>query len=252
MTGCGSSLTCRFHRVRNTNKAMNNGYRMTNFRNAVVLSTALIFGMTGATFAQETATSAETETAVRAEAQAVETPTEGTNAGADEGNPTGLSLGEEAEHELAVGQLYIKEKVGDWEMRCVKVDGEGEEPCQMYQLMDDGAGSPVAEVSMFRLKDGGKAKAGATIVVPLETSLPQQLSITVDGGKARRYPYSFCNQVGCFARIGLTAEDVASFKRGNAATMTIVPALAQDQKVELTLSLTGFTAAYDKVSVVEP
>jgi len=98
---------------------------MTNFRNAVVLSTALIFGMTGSTFAQETATSAETETAVRAEAQAVETPTEGTNAGADEGNPTGLSLGEEAEHELAVGQLYIKDNVGDWEMRCVKVDGEG-------------------------------------------------------------------------------------------------------------------------------
>jgi invasion protein IalB len=105
---------------------------------------------------------------------------------------------------------------------------------------------------MFRLKDAGKAQAGGTIVVPLETSLPQQLTITVDGGKARRYPYSFCNQVGCFARIGLTAEDVASFKRGNAATMTIVPALAQDQKVELTLSLTGFTAAYDKVSVVEP
>jgi invasion protein IalB len=44
---------------------------------------------------------------------------------------------------------------------------------------------------------------------------------------------------------------VARFKRGNAALITIVPALAQDQKVELTLSLTGFTSAYDQVSTVQ-
>jgi invasion protein IalB len=118
--------------------------------------------------------------------------------------------------------------------------------------MDDGEGSPVAEVSIFRLKDGGRAKAGATIVVPLETALPQQITLSVDGGKARRYPYSFCSQVGCYARVGFTSEDIASFKLGNAATVTIVPALAPDQKVELVLSLTGFTAAYDNASIVEP
>ena len=48
---------------------------MTNFRNAVFLSTALVFGTTGATFAQETATTAETETVV--EAEAVETQSDG-------------------------------------------------------------------------------------------------------------------------------------------------------------------------------
>lgn len=160
-----------------------------------------------------------------------------------------LSLGEDADQNPEVGKPYTRETIGAWEMRCIKVE-EGEDPCQMYQLMDDGQGAPVAEVSLFRLPSGGKAVAGATVIVPLETALPQQLTIAIDGGKTRRYPYAFCNPVGCYVRLGLTAEDVTAFKRGNEAKMTIVPALAPDQKVVLTLSLEGFTASYDKASVL--
>jgi len=169
---------------------------------------------------------------------------------ADAAKPTiedQLSLGEDAQS--AVGAPYTREEVGAWEIRCIRV-GEGEEPCQMYQLLDDGEGSPVAEVSMFRLPDGGKAVAGATVIVPLETALPNQLTMSIDGGQARRYPYAFCNAVGCYARLGLTADDVTAFKRGANATLTIVPALALDQKVELNLSLDGFTASFDKATIV--
>lgn len=161
-----------------------------------------------------------------------------------------LSLGEDADKDPDLGQPYTKEVNGAWEMRCIRTESE-EDPCQMYQLLDDGQGAPVAEISLFRLPDGGKAEAGATVVVPLETALPQQLTIAVDGGKARRYPYAFCNPVGCYARMGLTSEDVASFKRGNEAKITIVPALAPEQRVVLTLSLSGFTASFDKVSVID-
>lgn len=161
-----------------------------------------------------------------------------------------LSLGEDASKDPELGKPYTKEVIGAWEMRCIKTEAEVD-PCQMYQLLDDGQGAPVAEISLFRLPAGGKAEAGATVVVPLETALPQQLTISVDGGKARRYPYAFCNQVGCYARLGMTADDIAAFKRGNEAVISIVPALAPDQQVKLTLSLAGFTASYDKVSVIE-
>ena len=161
-----------------------------------------------------------------------------------------LSLGEDANADPELGKPYTKEVIGAWEMRCIKTEEETD-PCQMYQLMDDGQGQPVAEFSLFRLPDGGEAKAGATVVVPLETALPAQLVISVDGGTARRYPYAFCNPVGCYARIGLTEADVAAFKRGKEATMTIVPALAPDQRVELRLSLDGFTASYDKSSIIQ-
>ena len=160
-----------------------------------------------------------------------------------------LSLGEDASGPQ-VGQNYVAEKNGDWELRCIKTE-DGEDPCQMYQLMQDDEGTPVAEISIFRLPDGGRAVAGATIIVPLETSLPQQLTIQVDGGQARRYPYAFCNPIWCYSRVGMVAEEVAAFRNGNAATVTLVPAQAPDQKVELTLSLTGFTASYNKTTIAQ-
>jgi invasion protein IalB len=206
---------------------------MTHFSTALTLCAALAAFAPAAVFAQ-TATP-ETETAAEPEA---------TPSVEDQ-----LSLGEEADPASEIGQPYTRETVGAWEMRCIKQE-EGEEPCQMYQLLDDGEGSPVAEVTLFRLPDGGKAVAGATVIVPLETALPAQFTVQVDGDKARRYPYAFCNPIGCYVRLGLTAADVAAFKRGKEAKMTIVPALAPDQKVELTLSLEGFTASYDKVSVI--
>lgn len=163
---------------------------------------------------------------------------------------TDLSLGEEASDAPKVGQTYITDKFGDWSMRCIKTE-EGDDPCQMYQLLADGEGAPISEFTLFRLPGEGQARAGATVIVPLETSLAAQLTVKIDDNPARRYPFAFCNTVGCYARIGLTEADVNTLKKGNKATLTIVPVLAPDQKVDVSLSLSGFTAAYDVVSVIE-
>lgn len=161
-----------------------------------------------------------------------------------------LSLGEDADATPTVGQTYVAETLGSWQMRCV-VTEDGNDPCQMYQLMSDEGGTPVAEISIFRLPEGGRALAGATIIVPLETSLPEQLTIKVDSNPARRYPFAFCNPIGCFSRVGLVADEVDGFKRGNEAFLSIVPALARDQTVELVMSLDGFTAAFEKTTVAD-
>ena len=160
-----------------------------------------------------------------------------------------LSLGS-TDGEIPLGQPYPAEVLGEWELRCIRTEAE-EDPCQMYQLMDDGEGAPVAEFSLFRLPEGGRAIAGATVVVPLETSLTNQRAVSVAGAEARRYPFAFCASLGCYARVGLTAEDINAFRAGNIATITIVPAAAPDQRVELEMSLSGFTASFDKVSVIE-
>ena len=160
-----------------------------------------------------------------------------------------LSLGEDASIPQ-VGETYTAETNGDWDLRCIKTE-DGNDPCQMYQLLSDADGTPVAEISVFRLPEGGRAVAGATIIVPLETSLPQQLTMQVDSGSARRYPYAFCNPIGCYSRVGLVADEVAAFRRGNEAKVTIVPALAPDQKVEVIMGLSGFTATFDKTTVTQ-
>lgn len=177
--------------------------------------------------------------------------TEGDDAPAAIAPEDQLAVGEEQQGEPQLGQTYLKQESGDWELRCVRTENPEQDPCQLYQLLKEENGNPISEISLFRLPDGGKLPAGATIIVPLETLLTGQLGISVDGAKPKSYPYSFCNKVGCYARIGLTAEDVAAFKRGAQATVMLRPFKAPDQVVTTIMSLKGFTAGYDMVTKVQ-
>ena len=149
--------------------------------------------------------------------------------------------------EDGIGSTYVEAKHGDWDQRCVRTE-DGANPCQLYQLLLDATKNPVAEFSVFGLPAGGQATAGATAIVPLETLLTAEVTLQVDGGAARKYPFSWCSPIGCVSRIGFTAEEVAALKKGSAASLTIVPVQAPDQKVTVNISLKGFTAGYDAVN----
>ena len=207
-------------------------------------------GFANMSFAQEatTATSdaatAETTDTATSETAATEDTT------ADEGTTdTGLDMGQEVAATEG-DPTYVKETYGDWQLKCFRSEAE-EDPCQMFQLLHEDAGNPIAEFSIFRLPPNSKAIAGATVVVPLGTLLTEQLKISVDGGKAKGYSYSFCSLVGCYARIGLTQADIDAFKRGASANLTIIPAQAPDQSVTIKASLSGFTAAFENTSVLD-
>lgn len=171
--------------------------------------------------------------------------------------PIDLSMGQEvkdaasgvlASAETAEpGQTYLAGNFEVWEQRCVKTE-DGSDPCQLYQLLRDEGGGPVAEISIFDLPAGVQAAAGATVIAPLETLLTANMQIAIDSGTAKIYPFTFCAAIGCIARIGLTAEEVDQFRKGTGARMTIVPAVAPDQKVELNISLSGFTAGFKAVT----
>jgi invasion protein IalB len=163
-----------------------------------------------------------------------------------QGTGDGLDLGESVPETRP--QTYIKATHGDWEVQCIAVS-QTDELCQMFQLLTDGAGNNVAEVNVFRLAGSGPAVAGGTFIVPLETLLTEKLTIAVDGTGPKRYDFAFCNEVGCIARLGFTQEDVDRFRAGAVAQVSIVPALAPDQRVTVEMSLSGFTAAFDEVTV---
>ena len=180
-----------------------------------------------------------------AEEPAAEAPDTETSAPDTAPPDTQFDLGAPVEEAAnAPGQPYVREVFGDWAQRCLRAP-DGPDPCQMYQLLLNQDQTPVAEISIVPLPPGGQAQAGVIVVVPLETQLTEQLTLAIDGGQARRYPYDFCNAAGCIARFGLSADQVAQFKRGNAGTLTIVPAAAPDQRISLTMSLIGFTAGFD-------
>lgn len=204
------------------------------------ISLAAVLAMSAPLAAQETAAeeTSGTETAGQAE-QAEST--------ADQL----LDLGEPVNDGPRPGDRYSKETHGDWDLACIKTD-TGTDPCSLLQILTGPQGNPIAEVSLFRIdQQGGQAVAGATVIVPLETLLPAALTISIDGAPAKRYNYSFCNQLGCVAQIGLTQGDVDAFKKGSEAVLSLRPAPAPDQLVEMKLSLSGFTAGYDVVDVVQ-
>lgn len=195
---------------------------------------ALVLGLAAPALAQDAAAPA-TE-APAAEAPASEAP-------ASEA-PAAQAPAADAENK--VGSTYVAETQGDWQVQCVRTE-DGKDPCQLYQLLKDNKGNSVAEISLFGLPDGQKAAAGATIITPLETLLTENVRIKIDSGEPKVYPFTFCARIGCVARLGFTAEEVAELKKGNKAVLSIVPIAAPDQKVELPVSLKGFTAGYDAV-----
>jgi len=153
----------------------------------------------------------------------------------------GLPLGQEVEE---FGETYVAETHGDWEIRCIRAEEGQPEPCQLYQLLLDENGGAVAEFNVFDLPDEGEVVAGATIVTPIDTLLPPGLRMRVDDGNWAEFPFAFCQPIGCFARLGLTNDNIDAFRGGVDAFVALVPLPAPDQVVQLEASLNGFTAGF--------
>ncbi|MET4100633.1 invasion protein IalB [Roseovarius sp. MBR-78] len=162
----------------------------------------------------------------------------------------GLDTGREV---AAENQPYIRETHGDWSLRCIpnEVEGKEDDPCQMYQLLTESEGNPVAEFMLYRLDGTGTIAAGVTIAVPLGTLLTEELKLSVDDAKAKSYAFSYCTMAGCFSRIGLTGPEIEAMKAGAEAQIEIIPAQAPDQTVRIGVSLKGFTAAYEAASTLK-
>ena len=175
-------------------------------------------------------------------AQTTETPVEVPVVAADATTDEGLSMGVEVAG-AEPGTPYTVANFEAWEQRCVKNEA-GIATCQLYMLLKDSAGAATAEFSMFGLPADieSPAAAGATFIAPLETLLTAGMSLQIDGSEAKAYPFTVCTEIGCIARLGFTAEEVDALKNGAEATITVVPYIAPDQRVELKLSLAGITA----------
>ncbi len=211
---------------------------MTRLHTTLMIS--LLLGLASPLAAQDATTEAPATEAPATEAPAVT---------GDAAVANDLSMGTEVGATPAAdgpGSQYVAANFDAWEQRCIRTE-DGSDPCQLYQLLKDKDGNSVAEISMFDLPEGSAAAAGATIIAPLETLLTENLTLQIDGGAAKNYPFTWCSQLGCVARVGFTAAEVDQFRKGAKAVVTIVPVVAPDQKVTLDISLKGFTAGYEAV-----
>lgn len=219
------------------------------------LGLATLIALAGPVMAQDTTAETTTETTTETPA---ETPAEAPTEAPAAGTPTpDLDMGEAVGGEGAPAQqqveTYIDEVYGDWQRECLRLPNAEEgtpDPCQITQfLREEGNEAPVGKVSIGRLPAGQQAVAGSMVIVPLGVLLTQQITIGIDGGTPKRYPFRFCDPNGCVAQIGYTDAEVSNFKAGAKATVTVTPAAAPDQEVKLPLSLSGFTDAWNSLPV---
>lgn len=141
---------------------------------------------------------------------------------------------------------YTKATHGDWQIRCTTA---AIEHCVLYQLIKDEAGTPVVEITMVKLPEGGQAIAGVTAVTPLGTVLTTGFAFQVDENPARQYPYNWCTPNGCFSRFGLDASGVAMMKTGSDGVVALFSLGQPKEPIRLKLSLNGFTAGFTELPV---
>ncbi|WP_424970034.1 invasion associated locus B family protein [Dinoroseobacter sp. S76] len=162
---------------------------------------------------------------------------------------TAEGTAEAAPAELQPGQTYIRETLTDWSIRCIRGQGpQSEDSCQLYQLLRDQSDNPVSEFTLLPAPEGSNVGALITVITPLETVLTEGLILAVDGEALPPKPFVWCNRTGCFSRFGVSALEVDAMKGGAVATVSIVALARPDARVEVSASLRGFTAAFNKLS----
>jgi len=199
---------------------------------------ALCISAGSVAFSQDTTTTTE-DTATQTKAET--TTTEETTATSTEDQT--FPVAEDTESQI--GKDFIKEKFDDWDILCTVV-AEGKKPnCRLYQVLEDESGGAVAELSIIALSEKAQAEAGVNFVSPLGTLLTSQVSLRIDSGQVKRYPFGWCEAQGCVARFGLTKAELVNLKKGNKAILTIAAAAAPKSPLVLTVSLKGYTNAWN-------
>ncbi|WP_424990127.1 invasion associated locus B family protein [Fluviibacterium sp. S390] len=143
-------------------------------------------------------------------------------------------------------QTYEIATHGDWSLRCIRLEQVAFDPCEIQQTLLNPEGNPTADFSLFPV-DNPELTAGATVITPLETLLTRRVSFSADGGEAVTYPFQFCNRQGCIAQLGLNEAEIARMRSGSNGEIAIYPMVAPDNRISLTVSLSGFTAAYNEL-----
>jgi len=154
-------------------------------------------------------------------------------------------LGDSASRPDAEGDPVIT-RYGDWEVACAQSGS----PCIMAQIGNDSKGTPILEMSLRKLPatqsvQGVEVVAVTDIITPLAVVLTAGLVMRIDSSDEQRAPYQICTAQGCLVREPLTVEAVNRFKKGGKAKLTVVS--AEQGPVDVTISLTGFTKAYQNI-----
>lgn len=140
----------------------------------------------------------------------------------------------------------VRETHGAWQVLC-PTTGEG--GCEMAQIGKDGQGNSVIAFRVRKIEPRQVDKLGEVIAVlrifaPIGVNLAAGLGYKVDSNDPRRGEFLVCSSSECMVQQPANAQIINELKRGANVTLSVLPFNAK-QRVDSTLSLSGFTAAFD-------
>ena len=139
---------------------------------------------------------------------------------------------------------------GDWTVVCAA----GGSPCLMQKMGTTDQGETALSMEIEKLSepqtvDGQRIEAVGNFLVPLGVLVQAGLRLQVDSGEVAASPYLLCQQNGCLVRAPIQADLLDSFRRGARArfAFTIFGDDGEPRDIEVTVSLSGFTRAYNSL-----
>lgn len=137
----------------------------------------------------------------------------------------------------------------DWEVHCIK----GTDTCAMQQVGSTAQEERALYITIQRVKntpsaDGRAIPAVISALAPLGVLIPYGLRAVIDAGDPTGMPFERCGPAGCVASAPMSDQTVTRMKKGN----RIVFKFALDREIDVPISLSGFTAAYNSLTPIEP
>jgi len=151
----------------------------------------------------------------------------------------------------AVSAMDDGQEFKDWTARCGSPAEGAPSSCVLEQIVfsEDGSRPMLRAAAGYIQEDKAKAVPAVLFTVPLMVALEQGLAVSVDGQGAFVARYHHCNPEGCVAGLPLDKTVLGSFKKGSKAAVQLLA--INGQAVQLTLSLSGFTAGYNALPSVK-
>lgn len=145
---------------------------------------------------------------------------------------------------LPGGATSLSEAHGDWTVTCTTADGAVR--CAMVQNQVSGENRQrVLSAELTAVEDG--TGVDGVLVLPFGLRLDAGVELGIDENTAMpQRRFSTCIPAGCLVPVAFDADTTTAVKSGE---MLHIAATANDndQEIALSISLSGFTSAFDRI-----
>ena len=158
----------------------------------------------------------------------------------------GLALSTPAEAQQPAGAT-VKATHGAWEIRCA---AQQPNSCAMVQTGNNAEGQPVVQTLLRKTPgltgpNGQAVAAVMEVIAPIGVFLPAGVGIKIDGADIGRGVYRVCNPQACLMTEPVQEDFISKMKGG--ANATIILTRPDGQTTDISISLSGFTKAYNSL-----